>query len=68
MEVAALYKAQGKTLFGGLLEFYDKVILLNYYVTSLNGKEGTEEIASILNIFIQSPPTEITGFEMTAVE
>ncbi|MBL5817975.1 phospho-sugar mutase [Bacillus sporothermodurans] len=69
-EVAAYYKKQGKSLYDGLLDIFAQY---GYYIESLRsltlkGKEGTENIAEILNTFRQNPPTEIAGLRVAAVE
>jgi len=69
-EVAAYYKSQGKTLYDGLMEVYEKY---GYYRESLRsltlkGKDGAEQIAKILDEFRQNPPKEISGVMVSAVE
>lgn len=69
-EVAAYYKAQGKSLYDALLEIYEKY---GYYKESLQsltlkGIDGAEKIQTILNEFRKNPPKEINGVEVIAVE
>ncbi|ARA98325.1 phospho-sugar mutase [Geobacillus thermodenitrificans] len=69
-EVAAYYKAQGKTLYEGLLEIFAKY---GYYRESLRsltlkGKDGQEQIARLLAAFRNEPPTEVNGVVVVAVE
>lgn len=69
-EVAAYYKAQGKSLYDGLLEIFDRY---GYYKESLHsltlkGKKGTEKITAILNAFRKNPPAQIAGLNVIKVE
>jgi len=69
-EVAAYYKAQGKSLYEGLLEIFE---MYGFYKESLQsltlkGKDGAEQIANILTVFRNHPPTEIAGVRVVTVE
>jgi len=69
-EVAAYYKAQGKSLYEGLLEIFE---MYGFYRESLQsltlkGKDGAEQIASILTAFRTNPPKEIAGVRVAIVE
>ena len=69
-EVAAFYKAQGKTLLDGLNEIFEKY---GYYLESLQsltlkGKTGAEQITRIMNSFRKNPPLTLAGVEVVAVE
>ncbi|WAA12514.1 phospho-sugar mutase [Fervidibacillus halotolerans] len=69
-EVAAFYKLQGKNLYDALMDVYEKY---GYYKESmqsltLKGKEGSEQIARILDEFRNHPPKEIVGTEIIAME
>jgi phosphoglucomutase len=69
-EVAAYYKAQGKTLYEGLLEIFAKY---GYYRESLRslmlkGKGGQAQIARLLAAFRNEPPTEVNCVAVVAVE
>ncbi|MBW8351304.1 phospho-sugar mutase [Bacillus sp. IITD106] len=69
-EVAAYYKMQGKSLYDGLLELFEKY---GYYKESLRsltlkGKDGAEQIAGILESFRQDPPKEVNGIAIAAIE
>ncbi|CUA79609.1 phospho-sugar mutase [Anoxybacillus suryakundensis] len=69
-EVAAYYKAQGKTLYEGLMDIFEKY---GYYKESLRsltlkGKEGAERIAYIMSSFRKQPLREVAGVEVVVVE
>ncbi|EMT44834.1 phospho-sugar mutase [Anoxybacillus flavithermus] len=69
-EVAAYYKAQGKTLYDGLMEIFEKY---GYYKESLRsltlkGKEGAEQIARIMASFREQPLHEVGGVQVVAME
>ena len=69
-EVAAYYKAQGKSLYDGLLEIFETY---GYYKESLQsltlkGKDGAEQIANILTSFRTNPPIEVAGIKVVAIE
>ncbi|WP_339165015.1 phospho-sugar mutase [Siminovitchia sp. FSL H7-0308] len=69
-EVAAYYKAQGKSLYDGLIELYKKY---GYYQESLQsitlkGKDGAEQIIRILESFRNDPPTSINGITVIEAE
>ncbi|MCQ5363565.1 phospho-sugar mutase [Anoxybacillus salavatliensis] len=69
-EVAAYYKAQGKTLYEGLMDIFEKY---GYYKESLRsltlkGKEGAERIAHIMSSFRSQPLREVAGVAVVAVE
>ncbi|MBE6185439.1 phospho-sugar mutase [Heyndrickxia ginsengihumi] len=69
-EVAAYYKAQGKTLYDGLLDIFAEY---GYYKESLSsltlkGKEGSEKIAEILARFRANPLKQVAGANVVAIE
>ncbi len=69
-EVAACYKSQGKSLFDGLMELYEKY---GYYQESLQsltlkGKDGAEQIARILEAFRENPLSKVNGVVVVEVE
>lgn len=69
-EVAAFYKANGKSLYQGLLEIFETY---GYYKESLEsltlkGKDGSEQIAAILTAFRQNPPAHVADVRVTVVE
>ncbi len=70
VEVAAYYKKKGLTMYQGLLEVFKKY---GYYKEglqslTLKGKEGAEQIQSILHSFRSNPPTEVAGKKIVAIE
>lgn len=69
-EVAAYYKAQGKTLLDGLLEIFEKYGFYRESLQSLTlkGLEGAEKIAQIMDSFRKHPPVELAGVKVIAVE
>lgn len=69
-EVAAYYKAQGKGLYDALIEIYEKYGYFKESLESLTlkGKDGAEQIASILEDFRSNPPKEVAGVKVSAVE
>lgn len=69
-EVAAYYKSQGKTLYEALMDLFNTY---GYYIESLEsltlkGKEGSEQIAEVLNYFRKNPLRDIAGQAVTTVE
>ncbi|MFJ7747988.1 phospho-sugar mutase [Peribacillus sp. NPDC097295] len=69
-EVAAFYKEQNKSLYDGLYEIFSKY---GYYKEglksiTLKGKDGTEQITSILSWFRDNTPNEIGGLKVEIVE
>jgi phosphoglucomutase len=69
-EAAAYFKQQGKTLYDALLDLYDR---FGYYQEgleslTLKGKEGAEQIQSILSTFREEPLKEIRGLAVAKCE
>jgi phosphoglucomutase len=69
-EVATYYKSQGKTLYDGLLEVFEKY---GYFVEdlvslTLKGKDGAEKIQDMMTSFRNNPPKEVAGIAVMAVE
>lgn len=69
-EVAAYYKAKGKTLYEGLLEIFEKY---GFYqeglqTITLKGKDGAEKIAMLMNAFREEKVVEMAGSKVTVVE
>jgi len=70
VEVAAYYKKKGLTMYQGLLEIFKEY---GYYKEglqslTLKGKEGAEQIQSILQSFRTNPPAEVAGKKIVAIE
>jgi phosphoglucomutase len=69
-EVAAYYKSRGMTIYEGLHELFREY---GYYQedlvsVTLKGKEGAEQIQSMLTAFRQNPPTVMAGQAVKIVE
>ncbi|PEM60945.1 phospho-sugar mutase [Bacillus toyonensis] len=69
-EVAAYYKSQGKTLYDGLLEVFEKYGFFREDLVSLTlkGKDGAEQIQEMMAKFRENPPKEVAGLTVVAVE
>lgn len=69
-EVAAYYKSQGKTLYDGLLEVFEKYGFFREDLVSLTlkGKDGAEKIQEMMASFRENPPKEVAGLAVTSVE
>ncbi|WP_374988836.1 phospho-sugar mutase [Priestia megaterium] len=69
-EVAAYYKAQGKSLYEGLVEIFETYGFYKESLQSLTlkGKDGSEQIASILTEFRLNPPTQVANLKVITVE
>ncbi|PEN50706.1 phosphoglucomutase [Bacillus toyonensis] len=69
-EVAAYYKSQGKTLYDGLLEVFEKYGFFHEDLVSLTlkGKDGAEQIQEMMATFRENPPKEVAGLTVVAVE
>jgi phosphoglucomutase len=70
VEVAAYYKKQGKTLYEGLLEIFEEI---GYYregleSLTLKGKDGAEQIQSILTSFRSNPPQTMGDKKVVTIE
>ena len=69
-EVAAYYKARGKSLYEGLLEIFSEY---GYYKESLQsitlkGKDGAKQIKKLVDSFRLEPIQELAGAEVTVIE
>ncbi|MDO6850361.1 phospho-sugar mutase [Priestia megaterium] len=69
-EVAAYYKAQGKSLHDGLLDIFSKY---GYYKESLRsitlkGKDGAEQIQKLVDAFRVNPVSELGEIAVTCTE
>ncbi|PFL49477.1 phospho-sugar mutase [Bacillus cereus] len=69
-EVAAYYKSQGKTLYDGLLEVFEKYGFFREDLVSLTlkGKDGAKKIQEMMATFRENPPKEVAGLTVVAVE
>lgn len=69
-EVAAFYKEQGMTMYQALLQIFEKygTFLEGLRSLTLKGKDGAQQIQEILSSFRQSPPEELIGLKVTAME
>ncbi|MES9681413.1 phospho-sugar mutase [Gottfriedia acidiceleris] len=69
-EVAAYYKSQGKTLYDGLLEIFEKYGYFKEDLVSmtLKGKDGAEQIQQMMNEFRVNPPKEFASLEVSVIE
>ena len=67
-EVAAYYKAQGKTLWDAMVDMYEKY---GYYkeglaTVTLKGIDGAAQIQSMMNEFRRNPPKKLGGLRVLA--
>lgn len=69
-EMAADYKAMGKTLYDGLTEIYEKYgyIQSGLKTLTLKGSDGAEKIKSIMKHIRQYTPQTIAGCEVNEVK
>ncbi|MEH7348633.1 phospho-sugar mutase [Gottfriedia acidiceleris] len=69
-EVAAYYKSQGKTLYDGLLEIFEKYGFFKEDLVSitLKGKDGAEQIQQMMDEFRMNPPKEFASLEVSVIE
>ncbi|PEI59050.1 phospho-sugar mutase [Priestia aryabhattai] len=69
-EVAAYYKVQGKSLYEGLVKIFETYGFYKESLKSLTlkGKDGSEQIASILTEFRLNPPTQVANLRVATVE
>ena len=68
-EVAAFYKSQGKTLWDGMIDMYEKY---GYYregiaTMTLKGIDGAAQIQQIMDRARQSTPAKLGAFDVLAV-
>ncbi|RBW69363.1 phospho-sugar mutase [Bacillus taeanensis] len=69
-EIGAYYKAKGKTLYEALIDVFAEY---GYYQEgleslTLKGKQGAEQIVSIMANFRDNPPQEIAGYKVAVIE
>ncbi|WP_191557379.1 phospho-sugar mutase [Metabacillus idriensis] len=69
-EVAAYYKSKGMSLYEGLLTIFEEYGFYQESLQSLTlkGKDGAEQIQSIMTSFRENPPVEIAGLKIAIVE
>ena len=69
-EVAAYYKAQGKSLYDGLMDIFEQYGYFRESLRSLTlkGKDGSETIAALMDKFRESFPAQAAGSPIVAVE
>lgn len=69
-EVAAFYKKQGKNLYGGLQELFEKYGYFAEKTIALtfDGIEGAQEIKDLMAKFRQELPTDFAGYKVIAAE
>lgn len=68
-EVAAYYKAQGKTLWDGMIELYEKYGYYREGITTmtLKGIDGAAQIESIMSKARENAPAQIGEYEVLVV-
>ncbi|GIN23168.1 phospho-sugar mutase [Siminovitchia fordii] len=64
-DMAAYYKKQGKSLYDGLMDLFEKYGYFQESVQSLKleGKEGSDQIARIMDAFRMDPPSQTLVLE-----
>lgn len=69
-EMAAVYALEGISLYEALLKLYETYGTYRETLTSmaLKGKEGMDRIHAIMNHFRKSPPKDMAGHRVTALE
>ncbi|HET7580357.1 MAG TPA: phospho-sugar mutase [Bacillales bacterium] len=69
-EAAAFYKSQGKSLYDGLMELFDRYGWFREGLESvtLKGKQGAEQIAEVMASFRENPPHQIAGKSVSIIE
>ncbi|AYA78054.1 phospho-sugar mutase [Bacillus sp. Y1] len=69
-EVAAFYKAKGKSLYEGLLEIFEKYGFYREDLKSitLKGIDGAQRIAYIMDQFRKQPLLEVAGLQVRTIE
>jgi len=69
-EVAAFYKAQGKTLYEGLLDIFDKYGFYQEALESitLKGKDGAQQIASLMSTIRNKGIKTMANIDVIAIE
>ncbi|WP_394368274.1 phospho-sugar mutase [Cruoricaptor ignavus] len=69
-EIAALYKAQGSSMFEYLIDIYKQVGIYSEGLINVvkKGREGAEEIQLMMKNFRENPPKELAGSPVEIVE
>jgi len=69
-EAAAYWKAQGKSLYGVLLELYERygAYLERLESRTLKGRDGLERIRAIMEDWRSRPPAEVAGVRVRGTE
>ncbi|KEZ48821.1 phospho-sugar mutase [Metabacillus indicus] len=69
-EVAAYYKAKGMSMYEGLLEIFAEYGFYQESLQSLTlkGKDGAEQIQSIMTSFRENAPVQLAGLQVTVIE
>ncbi len=69
-EMAALCKAEGKTVYQGILDIYEKYGFYQEQTQSitLKGKDGAEQISKLLTALREEEIDEIAGIHINAIE
>ncbi|OLN23776.1 phosphoglucomutase [Domibacillus antri] len=70
VEACAYYKQQGRTLHDALMDLYERV---GYYKEglqslTLKGKDGAEQIRTLLSVLREQPPADIAGITVSSIE
>ncbi|WP_214483591.1 phospho-sugar mutase [Bacillus sp. SM2101] len=70
VEICAFYKKQGKTLYEGLTQIYEKYGFYREGLESLTlkGKAGAETIQTLLASFRSNPPSEVANKNVVSIE
>ena len=68
-EVAAAYKAEGKTLWDGMVELYEKYgyYAESLYTATMKGITGADRIKAIMEELRTNPPKEIGGVKVKEI-
>ncbi|HEX7066522.1 MAG TPA: phospho-sugar mutase, partial [Bacillales bacterium] len=69
-EAAAYYKSQGKSLYDGLIELYEKYGWFREELESitLKGKQGAEKISNVMDVFRERPPHNVADQAVVSIE
>ena len=69
-EVALYYKKQGKNLYDGLMEIFEKYGYFSegLHAITLKGIDGAKQIQDLMMYFRKNPPSEVAGINIQAIE